>query len=516
MGHLEQCRVLIECGANINAVDQSKCKPDVRGIGSNNTHNTNGADEQNASRDTTISTCNNNQEHTPYAAASKISRVVTGDTALHYAIQAGNYEMCEFLVRRGIDINIVSSSGKPIVHFACSLKKYKICSFLIDQGADINELEFRNVTIQVHQKLQPQVQWTESITYSETALQSAALRGNVETCEFLVSKGADLNLADSTFGNTALHIACNEGYLDVCEVLINNGADIDIKNSYFDSSSESNREDTALHVACMQGHLDVCQFLIDRGADVTITNRLNLDIFEVADKEIVRHLKRYWQKVQDRIADGLGRSSFSSTTGSPVRNNIRKSTDGRSMTNGTNSSSSPFPPSSPAAGMHRVNSGLSNLSLAAGDAMFSSPPASPVAEMSPPPAPFVGCGRTWKEKKVKFSIRKSIFKRTIWEMGALLLKSSAGKGAWVSITPTTNNGRDGDAINTILLHGIHPVEMDVGGPGKRPAQLDLRLVFKEPGAKYPFLKLSFGTNRAVRDAWKAAFKQHLEYELGWC
>jgi len=52
-----------------------------------------------------------------------------------------------------------------------------------------------------------------------TALQQAALDGNVDIVNFLLEKGADLNCVD-TDGRTALHLASQEGHLGVVSLLV--------------------------------------------------------------------------------------------------------------------------------------------------------------------------------------------------------------------------------------------------------------------------------------------------------
>jgi hypothetical protein len=54
---------------------------------------------------------------------------------------------------------------------------------------------------------------------------------------------------------------------------------------------------------------------------------------------------------------------------------------------------------------------------------------------------------------------------------------------------------------------VHCIPGDV--EVERNGVIDVRLVFTLPGAKHSHLKLSFGTDRARRSAWKAAFMKHL-------
>ncbi len=58
------------------------------------------------------------------------------------------------------------------------------------------------------------------------ALRTAADCGNLPAMEWLISKGANVNLADP-LGTTALHSAVMKGKRDVAELLISKGANLE-------------------------------------------------------------------------------------------------------------------------------------------------------------------------------------------------------------------------------------------------------------------------------------------------
>lgn len=419
MGHIEHCKVLLDIGADINILDQSKCQIEHR------------------------------SNKSPLKGA-----VGTGDSALHWAILSGNIKMCAFLIDRGIDMRIKSALGKPIVHFACHHKKYKIGSLLIERGADVDALDYKQMQIPTgspetsaaarkrHSSGDEEVPML-SITYSETALQTAARAGHTEACEMLLEHGADVNVADEVFGNTPLHIVCQEGFRDICELLLRHRANINVTNRYFDSESGLNREDTPLHVAAAEGHLDVCQLLVDQNADVSICNAFGQDAVAAASPEIKDALELY---IGEHIIES---------------NSIYD-------TNGENK--------------HTVSRDY--------------------VQTSPTTLPYSGPERVWKHRKVRFTVKKTIFKRTIWETEILSLQSAPGQGAWITSVPCNNHV----SAVTVSLRGIVPSELQI----KRGGEIDLRLVFKEELSKYPFLKLSFGTDDKRRKVWKAALLKHLE------
>ncbi len=92
-----------------------------------------------------------------------------------------------------------------------------------------------------------------------TALIEATKRDDREFVDFLLDRGADINVvADTnvTATSTALMEAARKGDLDFVKFLLNRGADMDFKDEYGSST---------LTVAVMSGNPKLVQFLLDRG-----------------------------------------------------------------------------------------------------------------------------------------------------------------------------------------------------------------------------------------------------------
>lgn len=93
----------------------------------------------------------------------------------------------------------------------------------------------------------------------ETVL-SAVAKGDIAKVESLLSKGADVNLADRMRW-TPLHIAARNNRLDIVELLVNKGANLNPTN---------NRGQTPLHIAVTNGQKEIVELLITKGADVNM------------------------------------------------------------------------------------------------------------------------------------------------------------------------------------------------------------------------------------------------------
>ena len=134
-----------------------------------------------------------------------------------------------------------------------------------------------------------------------TMLDAAASQGQIEIVEYLIRKGANVNLQND--GETRLLTAAYQGQYQILEILIKNGADINhrrfrgasaLHEAVANVSAENLKgkiavletllshgidietadEDghTALHCAALSGNLEVAKVLISNGADVNAKN----------------------------------------------------------------------------------------------------------------------------------------------------------------------------------------------------------------------------------------------------
>lgn len=96
-----------------------------------------------------------------------------------------------------------------------------------------------------------------------SALESAAARSNSEMVRFLLSKGADVNMADRQ-GRTPLIVASEQNQLHNIKLLLSNGASI---------NWQDNRGFTALRCAAEYNRIEAARLLIDSGADLNLKDK---------------------------------------------------------------------------------------------------------------------------------------------------------------------------------------------------------------------------------------------------
>uniref|UniRef100_A0A8C2ZAY0 Uncharacterized protein n=1 Tax=Cyclopterus lumpus TaxID=8103 RepID=A0A8C2ZAY0_CYCLU len=162
---------------------------------------------------------------------------------LHCAVMSDNEGVAEMLIDSlGTTIvNTTDSKGRTPLHAAAFSNHVECVSLLLSQGAQANIVD---------------------TLISSTPLMMAALNGQTNTVEMLVSSAkADFTLQD-TNRNTALHLACSKGHETSALLILEKISDKNLINC------TNTALQTPLHVAAKKGLTVVVQELLRKGASV--------------------------------------------------------------------------------------------------------------------------------------------------------------------------------------------------------------------------------------------------------
>ncbi|XP_063405863.1 serine/threonine-protein phosphatase 6 regulatory ankyrin repeat subunit A-like [Mytilus trossulus] len=178
-------------------------------------------------------------------------------TPLCLEIRRGQSDRVKFLIKHGVNVNLTfedRSFDAPFLLFsmavkygytplfaACQRKCNEIVIMLLENGANVNK-----------------------------ALYDACREGYLDTVQFLLQKGADVN-SIGRFGQTALYAACIGGYSTIVKYLIDQGSVIDTKVK----CERFIHEPTCLHAAYQRNNYKTVQLLIKRGASIDTVDNFN-------------------------------------------------------------------------------------------------------------------------------------------------------------------------------------------------------------------------------------------------
>ncbi|WP_353281769.1 ankyrin repeat domain-containing protein [Wolbachia endosymbiont (group B) of Horisme vitalbata] len=172
---------------------------------------------------------------------------------LHFAVENGHLDIVDYFVGKGADVNSQDEDGMSPLHYAVDSDHSNIVEYLAEKRAKIN--------LQNRSGMGP--------------LHFAAKDGRLNIVECLIRKGADVNLKDEN-DMSPLHFATVYGYLDVVEYLIIQGAIIEPRNK--DGMSP-------LHSAALYGDSGIVKCLVEKGADVNLQDKNGISPLHFAAKD---------------------------------------------------------------------------------------------------------------------------------------------------------------------------------------------------------------------------------------
>ena len=163
-------------------------------------------------------------------------------------------ELDMLLAAFGNDVNAVNKHGDTALHLAAAggWGGIETVQFLVDKGADVNA----------------------KCNNGSTALGIAVGHEDIEIVKFLISKGADVNVMPKHGAFTMLHIAAAKANIEIIELLVSAGADVNAANT---SGYTPLHWTTAPYMYMSDGtvqyaDVEIAKFLVSAGADVHAKN----------------------------------------------------------------------------------------------------------------------------------------------------------------------------------------------------------------------------------------------------
>lgn len=187
----------------------------------------------------------------------------SGRTALMYALNKEDFNLCKLLLEQGATIDIADSVGLTPLMLATRNGTFDICKLLLEQ-AQLSDLGDR----MVHKIL------SDKDRDGWTPLFFAVDREFGDICRLLLEKGADINAIDS-LGVTPLMYASMSEEIDICRLLLDKGAYV---------NAQDNSGQTALMKAIIENNKKIVEMLLNvPQSNLDLTTK---EVLEADDEDI--------------------------------------------------------------------------------------------------------------------------------------------------------------------------------------------------------------------------------------
>lgn len=202
-----------------------------------------------------------------------------GETPLHSAVLMNRYDAVNAMLQSRVDLLTTDRFGDTVLHTAAFTENYELLDLLLENGADINAENTTGQTAifmsSAHDLIERLIAAGADVTQRDTAgftlLHRAVVSNDIELTAFFIGAGIDVDATDEIEQVTPLHIAASEGRYEIAEFLISRGAGINLQTA---------GGETPLHLTLVPcetaGFISklnsMVELLLERGADAGITD----------------------------------------------------------------------------------------------------------------------------------------------------------------------------------------------------------------------------------------------------
>lgn len=196
-----------------------------------------------------------------------------GNTALHLAVQLGNYPSAvAYLLSIGSNPNERNKTGQSPLHLALEAKNLLVAKALFKAGSDffLTDTAGLSPLTQVFQAAPAFAEafFTEEVlevrdSARNTPLFYTAFQANLPMAQLLLKKGASLR-TQNLAGQTVLHEAVRLGNLPLATLLLKSGSSVNVAD---------NLGNTPLHNLVLFDSIEMGELLLASGADLAAKNK---------------------------------------------------------------------------------------------------------------------------------------------------------------------------------------------------------------------------------------------------
>ncbi|XP_035681437.1 uncharacterized protein LOC118419201 [Branchiostoma floridae] len=232
----------------------------------------------------------------------------TGNSVLHVASRAGHFNIVQYLLKNGANVNLRNASGGTPLFSAAEGLHRRVAQLLLEWGADVNAKNFRCMTALEGLRSDDLKDNLTAVTAYLSSIRPKIMEGDMQTLKRVIHdhvtgahQFADLS-SRCISGSTLLHTAAYFGATSIVKELLKERVDVNLSDYkgatplhrardtatiqlLLDSGAAINARDnegnTPLHILSygekgQPSQLECLQALLDSGAHITLCNNKGL------------------------------------------------------------------------------------------------------------------------------------------------------------------------------------------------------------------------------------------------
>ncbi len=235
------------------------------------------------------------------------NETVWEETALTKAIRHNRVDVVDYLLRSGAKFQTFDDTTQENdIEIACGNGNLELVKLIIDHGYPLTDDQLLramtaaalNDCINVLEYFITDKKANINVeNFDETVLGSAARKASLNTIQYLVNHGADVNGGNARVF-TPLDRAVNSNRMDIVKYLIDKGADVNVIGVY---SNGGGKTDSLLTQAVQNGYFDMVKILVENGANINYEEDWTggkKTALDVAKQEGSKHIIDYLENAQ--------------------------------------------------------------------------------------------------------------------------------------------------------------------------------------------------------------------------
>ncbi|XP_067654415.1 putative ankyrin repeat protein RF_0381 [Haliotis asinina] len=226
------------------------------------------------------------------------SRGQNGKTCLMIAAYRGSRELFEFLVNTGSNVSMVDQEGNNILHIACKGRHVEMVKYIISRDlVDINSRGQDNKTVLMFASLAGNRRIFDLCACAGCNLSAVDREGNnilhlalhaenLEMVRYVISQNITNINSRGSNGWTPIMLAAMFGQIDLFDFMLSKGADTSVLDD---------KDRNILHLASYEGNMKLVKHIVFQNIidDVNAKTKGGMTAAEIAKKQLYRELSAF-------------------------------------------------------------------------------------------------------------------------------------------------------------------------------------------------------------------------------